>query len=99
MLTSLSNALQMPIIVFSSIACHPLFFVTPETQTIPVPLMVAFTQFGAGHYDGVIPKDTLTPSVNYSTKATTCSCGRNDSSGHTHCHEIQYKYTTGLRCV
>lgn len=59
MLTSLSNALQTPIVVFSSIACHPFFCVMPNTQTIPIPLMVAFSQCGVRHYDGITYKGAV----------------------------------------
>ena len=96
MLTALSNALQTPIIVFSSIACHPYFCLTPRTQTIPVPLMLAFNQSGAGHYDGVVAKLTTIPSA---TDPVRCGCGKNDTSGQTHCHEQGSKYTTNIRCV
>ena len=68
MLTALLNALQTPIIVFSSIACHPFFCVTPNTQSIPIPLMVAFNQSGVGHYDGGISKDKIVPSLTDSVK-------------------------------
>ena len=76
MLTSLSNALQTPIIVFSSIACHPFFCVTPNAQTIPVPFMVAFHQSGVGHYDGVLPKGRATGSSDNTQDLVTCSCGK-----------------------
>lgn len=94
MIPALSNALQTPIVVFSSIECHPFLCVTPETQKISVPLMVAFTQFGPGHYDGVIPKDRISEHA----KSTKCSCGKNDRNGGTHCNAVKYKYTTICRC-
>ena len=96
MLTALSNALQTPIIVFSSIACHPYFCLTPRTQPIPVPLMLAFNQSGAGHYDGVVANPTTIPSA---TDSVRCGCGKNDTSGQTHCHEQGSKYTTNIHCV
>jgi len=73
MITALSNALHTPVMVFSSIECHPFFCITPETQEVSVPLMVAFNQFGAGHYDGVLPKPN-----DKALDATKCSCGKND---------------------
>ena len=54
MLTCLANVLEAPILVFSSLSYHPIFCVTPETQRVSVPLMVAYNQYGAGHFDGVI---------------------------------------------
>ena len=53
MILTLANVLQATIVVFSLIECHPVFCITPRTQTIPVPFMVAFTQCGSGHYDGI----------------------------------------------
>lgn len=94
MISGLSNALQTPIIVFSSIECHPFLCVTPETQRISVPIMVAFTQFGAGHYDGVISKERISDNV----QSTKCSCGKNDRNGGTHCDTVKCKYTTICRC-
>lgn len=93
MITALSNALETPIVVFSSIACHPIHCVEPRTQTVPVPVMVAFNQFGPGHYDGVIPRGT-----NSDVKPTRCNCGENDRNGGTHCNEMKCKYTTTCRC-
>jgi len=50
MILALANIMQSTIIVFSSIECHPVFCITPRVQTISIPFMVAFTQFGSGHY-------------------------------------------------
>ena len=97
MLTSLANALGMPIIVFSSIAYHPIFCITPEKQSISVPLLVAFNQYGAGHYDGVLPKPERTPGPTVSKKVK-CSCGKTNRGEQAHCQEIQHKYTTTVRC-
>ena len=103
MLTALCNALQTPIIVFSSIECHPFFCITPQNQRISVPVIVAYTQFGPGHYDGVAPKNTTAASDDADASANVkkpiqCNCGKNDKEGTTHCQEIQYKYTTTCRC-
>ena len=95
MLTCLSNALQTPIIVFSSIACHPIFCITPSTQIISTPIMVAFTQWGAGHYDGVVEKKEVTSLV----EPVKCSCGKNDKFDNTHCNVIKHKYTELVRCA
>ena len=60
MVLSLANALEATITVFSSVECHPLFCVTPRKQITSTPIMIAFTQFGSGHYDGVLPKQKPT---------------------------------------
>ena len=96
MILALSNALQTTIIVFSSIECHPVFCISPRTQTISMPIMVAFTQYGSGHYDGVLikSKGDQTPKVHL-----TCSCGKNDKEDKPHCQEIKCKYTTVICCA
>ena len=95
MILALSNALQTTIIVFSSIECHPVFCISPRMQTIAMPIMVAFTQYGSGHYDGVLSKSKgdQTPKMHL-----TCSCGKNDKEDKLHCQEIKCKYTTVIRC-
>ena len=100
MVLALANTLEASIIVFSSVECHPLFCTTPRKQGTPTPIMIAFTQFGCGHYDGVLPKTRPTeeltekkPSDNYM-----CHCGKNDKTASLHCRVIDYKYTTLIRC-
>ncbi len=98
MLTCLSNLLGIPIIVFSSMAYHTLFCVTPEVQLVSIPLMVAFNQYGQGHFDGVIPLPLQLGSSSNVENMTSCTCGKNDKSGGSHCSEIKYKYTTKISC-
>ena len=96
MILALANIMQSTIIVFSFIECHPVFCITPHVQTISVPFMVAFTQFGSGHYDGVsISSDSDTSSTKGIYK---CSCGKNDKTNQDHCIAIKSKYTTQIRC-
>lgn len=97
MLNGLSNALRAPIIVFTSTAHHPFLCLTPQRQEqrILIPIVVAFTQFGPGHYDGVVPRTTGNdPEI----EKLKCKCGKNDNKGGSHCQEIQSKYTTTCRC-
>lgn len=97
MVTALSNVLQISIIVFSSVSYHPFLCVSPVEQKISIPVMVAFTQFGPGHYDGVIPNTTQDNSSIQRTSIK-CSCGKNDQDGGKHCHDITFKYTSVCRC-
>ena len=95
MILALANVLQSTIIVFSSIECHPVFCITPRVQTISIPFMVVFIQYGSGHYDGVL----ISPDAdNSSTGVYKCSCGKNDKTIQEHCIEIKSKYTTQIRC-
>lgn len=96
MLTGLSNSLRVSIIVFTSTAYHPFLCISPQCQEekVKVPLMVAFSQYGPGHYDGVVPKPTIPESVGN----IKCSCGKNDTNDANHCCEIKHKYTSTCRC-
>ena len=93
MVLSIANSLNVSIIVFSSIQCQPVIVITPRIQVTKLPLMLAYTQFGAGHYDAVMPCIKHTP-----TPTSTCACGRDDKTEKTHCQEIAQKYTTIVRC-
>lgn len=95
MILSVANALNVPIIVFSSIQCQPVIVIMPRTQLAKVPLMLAYTQFGAGHYDVAMPYIKDMP---VQPQTCTCACGRNDKTDHVHCQEISQKYTTVIRC-
>ena len=106
MVLSLANALEATIIVFLSVECHPLFCVTPWKQITSTPIMIAFTQFGSGHYDGVLPKQKPTEESIEQEQSIEkeqcddhmCHCGKNDKTTALHCKEINYKYTTLIRC-
>ena len=106
MVVAISNALGLPIIIFSS-ACHyPVINITPRVCKVSIPIYVAFNQSGAGHYDAVsfkddIPAHTVPPSISQSTtKETRCNCGKSDKHYSTtkRCVVLQYKYTTSIRC-
>ena len=62
--------------------------------------MIAFTQFGSGHYDGVLPKKKPTEESIEAEQCNDCmcNCGKNDKTIASHCKEINYKYTTLIRC-
>ena len=95
MLMCLSNVLQMPIVVFSSLSYHPIFCITPEVQTISVPLMVAYNQYGAGHFDGVVQNESTST---HADDHTVCTCGKSDKSTKEHCCEVKHKYTSSINC-
>ena len=95
MILAMSNVLNATTIVFSSIKYHPIICVTPRKTNISIPILVAFTQFGSGHYDGVIEQTT---GGSYLKQHKGCSCGKNDKKNESHCHEITFKYTTAIRC-
>ena len=57
--------------------------------------MVAFNQWGAGHYDGVIQKDAAVSTA----EPVKCTCGKNTRDDGIHCHVIKNKYTEVIRCT
>ena len=75
-LMCLANVLETPIIVFSSMTYHPIFCVTPEVQSIPLPLMVAYNQHGEGHFDGVMPMQEPVASTGTAVNIVSCTCGK-----------------------
>ena len=93
MVLVIANAIHATIIVFSSIQYQPVIVITPHTQKLKMPLMLAYTQFGAGHYDAVvaITQDT-------STRTQFCSCGKDDKTQQTHCQETMRKYAAVIKC-
>jgi len=95
MILALANVLQATIVVFSSIECQPVFCITPKVQTISVPFMVAFTQCGSGHYDGVSISTESDISLQDACKY---SSGKNDKSNKEHCIQINSKYTSIIKC-
>lgn len=97
MLTALSNALQTPIIVFSSMVCHPILCIEPTKPTVHLPLLVAYNQSGPGHFDAVSPITEGNPDI-VSVQVFKCSCGKNTKSSVNNCGKQHTKYTTIIRC-
>ena len=102
MVLAVSNALGLPVIIFSSAHHYPLIYITPRFCKISVPLYVAFNQAGAGHYNAVT-FDTLDNNpqlLSSNTGDHGCSCGRkgkNYSTEH-RCVSIKKKYTSVILC-
>lgn len=105
MVTTMSNLLGIPIVVFSSALHHPIIFITPKVLQVSVPIYVAFLQYGPGHYSGICAADdtaddhssaTTSPLADFKCK---CYCGRNDKTGtQEHCEVKNTKYGTTTRC-
>ena len=53
-LLALSNALGIPIIVFSSITNHSIINIMPRDLKTSVPVHLAYLQYGAGHYEQML---------------------------------------------
>lgn len=103
---NLCNALGLPVVVLSSAMHHPLINITLIYIRVPIPLFVAYNQYGAGHYDALVVSNTAgrhqelqvpsTPVL--PTEVSKCTCGKNDKSGEAHCQPHEMKYTSVTRC-
>ena len=103
MVLAISNALGIPIIVFSSAAHYPVINITPRVCHLSVPLYVAFNQAGAGHYDAVIENSNPSTSSRDALPKITykhCCCGKGSKSHSLTqiCVMLKFKYTTSIRC-
>ena len=103
MVLAVSNALEIPIVVFSSALHHPLLFITPLSLKVTWPLFIAFSQYGPGHYSGVCAIEDKTMPHQIDHKETSpdfkCCCGCKDKqSTAQHCIPLESKYTTIVRC-
>lgn len=102
MVLAISNALGLPIIVFSSAYHYPVINIIPRVCKASIPLYVAFNQSGAGHYDAVsIPATSMSLKKFTTTECPfKCTCGKRKKQCSTtkHCSIIQFKYTTSIRC-
>ncbi len=82
MVPAVSNALGLPVIVFSSAHHHPLIYTTPRVCNASIPLYVAFNQANAGHYDAVTFRDASSSTMHTSycspeeTAHDKCTCGQ-----------------------
>ncbi|SMN12541.1 hypothetical protein SPBRAN_1617 [uncultured Candidatus Thioglobus sp.] len=98
MVLALSNALKLPIIVFTSIQHHPVINILPREVANPVTLCIAYNQYGPGHYDGLTVNEKESDAVSQDAPASRCTCGKNDKSNNTHCHPKTHKYSTVCYC-
>ena len=85
MVLTLSNVLQTPITVFTSIPNIPLLCIMPTTQTVLTtqPIFLVYTHTGPGHYDCALPTGTDLPSP--PEVPTKCTCGRNPKNTQVPC--------------
>ena len=103
MVLAVSNALGVPIVVFSFASHYPVINVTPRVCEVPVPLYIAYNQAGPGHYDGVSFKGGSTQQniekLQQHTNDKKCNCGKNKHYSRTQrCTIVQFKYTISIRC-
>ncbi len=77
---ALCNALKTPIVVLSSVPGTPFLHFKPRQFIIHAPLVIAYNQFGAGHYDSVSYVSIAPQSgvVNIAKRNLSCKCGVND---------------------
>ena len=94
LVSALCNCIGIPIIVLSSILGTPILQFKPRSFLVHAPLVIAYNQFGAGHYDSVSYFKTNLQTSNVSSRLM-CKCGVNDKSRIDRCcPNAQY----GNRC-
>lgn len=85
MIVALSNALELPFVVFTTLLYHPILVQTPRNQAVPLPIFLPHSHFGLGHYDALVFADNKNPIGNLyasksdvlpSTPKTSCTCGK-----------------------
>ena len=106
--TATVNAIQIPIVVFTSAASFPITTVMPTYKEAATahPICLALTQYGGGHYDAVIPAapPRNCEELDYddrqeSDNAPECSCGRrNKGNKSTACTNTEFGYRTRCPC-
>ena len=110
MVRAVSNALGLPIVMFSSAHHYPVVYTIPRICNASVPLFVAFNQADAGHYDAVTLKSVPDTGTNIATQSShrstqevdhnRCTCGQKGKHYSTvkRCIPVQKKYTSIILC-
>lgn len=111
-IAAMSNALKMPIIVFTSAPNFPFTTIMPTYNLAATsqPIYVAMTQCDDGHYDAVVPAHTPSDSDegmnddgNEENEALSdgtifCTCGRKKSAQSKACTLTEHAYKTRCPC-
>ena len=87
-----ANALQIPMVLITSVENWPLTIITPEVRVSNVPIYLAFTQDGGDHYDSLIEISECTSfSSGRCLNSVRCRCGVNskDSSELNCCEDTK----------
>ena len=109
-ITAISNVLKTSIVLLTSNSDMPVHVQPPTLSTMinPHPIYVVYMQYGAGHYDAVIPvKDlgvntvetlpsTSTDAIKSSVEQT-CNCGRKSANGQS-CVFSLFQYSCRCPC-
>ena len=103
MVIAVSNALGLPVVVFSSASYSPVINITPRACVAAIPLYVAFNHVGAGHYDAVSFNREIDSAGNISVGpqdtpcVSRCTCGKNNKHSQVkRCVSLKLKYTTTI---
>ena len=102
-LLSLSNALGIQFVVFTTMEYHPVVHIAPRCIKSGYTIYLAYTHTGCGHYDSVIENNVILEDqlvASTETKTNSCTCGKNASANEaSHCVPIKSRYTTTIRCT
>ena len=98
MVLAVSNILQIPLITFSTMENLPVLTSIPTTKTVfEIPLYLAFTHAGRGHYDALVLHDSL-PVDERPTQPVSVSCRCGQGSGAGKSKEVCNSYSSGCKC-
>lgn len=89
MVLALSNSLQIPILLLTSIPDSPILTVQPRSVQNEHHLILAYNQYALGHYDAM----GYTTSVKKEKRKDGCRCGVSDKANISRCCE-----NTGYVC-
>ena len=104
-ISALSNLLHTPLVLFTSMADHPVHIQYPTSSLLNAhPIYLAYLHIGPGHYDAVIPDDevhhdnmtsaeTISPDITSDcavNNKTHCTCGRKNMKGSACSFSLQH---------
>ena len=113
MVLAVSNILQVPFIIFTTMENLPVISSIPTTESFyEMPLYLAFTHIGAGHYDVVVLQDSsmikenqvegknnsLQQTLLHKSEQVSCRCGQGRSGKMNKSKEVCNNYASGCKC-
>lgn len=98
-IAALSNLLQSPLVIFTSIQNQPIYIQPPTHSPMMSsnPIYLAYLHIGPGHYDAVGPSTTQEDAAD-EVKKRSCTCGRKSSSKGSACSFVLNQYTCRCPC-
>lgn len=105
---AVSNIFQVPIIIFTTMGNLRVLSSIPTTESFfEIPLYLAFTHTGKGHYDAVIYQDLTTvgeidpveeKNITLQAVSVSCRCGQGRGSKVSESKEVCNNYASLCKC-